>query len=109
MQLRDSIEIWGNGEGYHDGMSWVPGAPEQLATCPAHVHFSSAALTLTNNYSRFVIVEKLRVVLRDPGIDLEANDNWVVWRGEKYRIDGVLVRTARGKTHHLTLDLARVQ
>lgn len=106
MQLRDSIEIWGQGEAGEDEMGDpIPGQPERLATCPAQVYYSTADMTMNSDYGRFVLTEQLRAVIKDPGVDLEAGDCWIEWRGEKYRVDGVLVRSARGITHHLTLEL----
>ncbi|MFV0432536.1 MAG: hypothetical protein ACK5LO_00930 [Leucobacter sp.] len=106
MQLRDSLEIWVTGDEYKDEMGdWVPGPPEFVATCPAQVYYSTADMTLSNDYGRFVLTENLRAVIEDPGFKIEADHHWIVWRGEKYRVDGVLVRSARGATHHLTLEL----
>lgn len=110
MQLRDEIELWGEtgpSPGEDDRGNELPAPVGKIATCPAHVYYSTAAVNFSSDYGRLVAEEKLRAVIKDPGADLEAVSSWIVWRGEEYRVDGVLDRSARGKTHHLTLELSQ--
>lgn len=111
MQLRDEVELWGpTGEpgGIDDHGNPLPPPTGLLETCAAQVYYSTAALNFSDGYGRMVAVEQLRAVIGPPGIDLDADVHWIVWRGDEYRLDGVLDRSARGKTHHLTLNLTKI-
>ncbi|MFC5337522.1 hypothetical protein [Leucobacter denitrificans] len=110
MQLRDEIELWGEtgpSPGYDDRGNELPAPVGKIATIPAHVYYSTAGVNFESGYGRLVAVEQLRAVVSDPGTDLQAVSSWIVWRGEEYRVDGVLDRSARGKTHHLTIELSQ--
>lgn len=109
MNLRDVVELWGitgPSPGEDDRGNELPAPTGKMATCAAHVYYSTAGVDFTGSYGRLVAVEKLRAVILDTGVDLTAVTSWVVWQGEQYRVDGVLERVARGKTHHLTLELS---
>ena len=110
MQLRDSVQLWGpTGEspGVDPGNNPLPPPMGLIVTVPAHVYYATAGVDFNNN--RLAAVETLRAIIPDPGFDLDALEHWVVWREVEYRLDGVLDRSARGKTHHLTLELSRRQ
>lgn len=110
MQLRDQVELWGptgasGGTDAHGNP--LPPPTGKLATVPAHVYYSTAGVNFSNNAGRLVAVEQLRAVIGPTSVDLQADVHWIVWRGDEYRLDGVLDRSARGKTHHLTFELSR--
>lgn len=109
MQLRDQVELWGptgasGGEDAHGNP--LPPPTGKLATVPAQVYYSTAGLNFNDGYGRMVAVEQLRAIINPTTVDLQADVHWVVWRGDEYRIDGVLDRSARGSTHHMTLELS---
>ncbi len=109
MQLRDTIELWGYGPDGEDPYGDpIPGMPEKLKTVNAQVYFATASLEWAQaGGNRLQAIEKLRAIIEDPDVELAAGKNWIVWKGEKYSIDGVLERVARGKTHHFTLELTQ--
>ena len=110
MNLRDKIELWGEtgpSPGDDPKGNELPAPVGKLATVPAHVYYSTAGVDFNND--RLAAVEKLRAVISDPGVNLQAVSSWIVWRGEEYRVDGVLGRSGSGKTHHLTIELSARQ
>lgn len=110
MQLKDRVELWGPlsdspGEDSHGNP--LPPQTGLIASIPAHVYYATAALSFSGDNARMVATEKLRAIIPDVDVTLQADEYWLIWQGERYRVDGVLQRVARGKTHHLTLDLSQ--
>ena len=110
MQLKDRVELWGPlsdspGEDSHGNP--LPPQTGLIASIPAHVYYSTASLSFDNDDARMVAAEQLRAIIPDTDVNLQADTSWLVWRGERYRVDGVMRRNARGKTHHLTLELSQ--
>ena len=107
MNLRDSVELWEagvDGEDAHGNP--IPGTPTLLATVPAHVFYTQAGLEQADDYLRGV--EQLRCIIPPQPFPIDPLVQWLVWRTETYRIDGVMPRSARGATHHLTLNIQRL-
>lgn len=105
MILHDTVEILTVPPGTQDGTVLGPGAAV-VAVLPATVGHTTV-IDADNPDAAVQVREEARALIRPWPFDHARHR--VRWRGVEYRPDGpAMVRSKRGRVHHLTIRLKRV-
>lgn len=87
-----------------------PVGPMLAANVPAHVYSMDSIQSLTVGIGWHIETTTRAILPADLGIELRPLEHQIVWRGQRWDVEGLPVwRRKHGRDHHQTVTLRRLE